>query len=248
MPLTAAPPTVAPGSPGTALHDLTDGRDPADELTVADLQELFGPIPAWRVVRDPAPGTATEADHAELCGRGPGVYELIAGTLLEKPVSDFSSWFDGEMSRRLGNFVVERKLGWVHPASAYFRLPDGLRAPDASFTPRAARPGGLRRRGHSDVPPALVVEVLSPSNTAAEMALKRTIYFAAGVVRVWEIDPEARTAAVYGGPDDRTALGPGDALTGEPVLPGFRLELDGLFDAAELSDDDGDPPAGAEPR
>ena len=209
---------------------------------MSDLHELFGPIPAWRVVRDPAPGTATEADHAELCGRGPGVYELIAGTLLEKPVSDFSSWFDGEMFGLLRDHVKPRGLGWVHPASAYFRLPDGLRAPDASFTPYARRPGGLRRRGHSDVPPALVVEVLSPSNAAEEMRLKREIYFRAGVERVWEIDPEAGAAAVWAGPDDadRTDLGAGDVLAGDPVLPGFRLVLDDLFAAA-------DPPGAGEP-
>ena len=237
MPLTAPPPAVAP-EPFADAPAFEDEVLPADALTVADLHALFGPIPAWRVVRYPAPGTATEADHAALAA-GPGTYELIAGVLLEKPVSDFSSWFDGEMFGRLREWVKPRGLGWVHPASAYFRLPDGLRAPDASFTPRARRPGGLRRRGHSDVPPALVVEVLSPSNTAEEMELKREIYFNAGVERVWEVDPEARTAAVWAGPADadRTDLGPGDALTGEPVLPGFRLKLNELFAAAELGDD-----------
>ena len=229
MPLTLPPPAAAPASP--APRD----RDPADELTLGDLHELFGAIPAWRVVRDPPPGTATADDHAALCAAG-GVYELIAGTLLEKPVSDFSSWFDGEVFGELRAWVKPRRLGLVHPASTYFDLPEGLKAPDASFTPRDRRPGGLQRRGHSRVPPALVVEVLSPSNTAEEMELKRGIYFRAGVDLVWEVDPEARTAAVWTGPDEgnRTALGPGDALTGDPVLPGFRLDLDDLFAAAEL--------------
>ncbi|NNJ25086.1 Uma2 family endonuclease [Alienimonas chondri] len=212
-------------------------RAPASSpgLTLADLLDRFGPIPGSRVVRDPAPGTATEEDHARINARGVGVFELIDGTLIEKAVSDLSSWLGGEFVRLLGNFVEPGKLGWVHPADGFFHFIDGLRAPDASFTPRAARPDGLRRQGYSDVPPALVVEVLSPGNTRREMERKRSIYFAAGVVRVWEVDPEARTAVIWAGPDDDRPLGPGDALVGDPVLPGFRIELNELFAAADLS-------------
>jgi hypothetical protein len=80
--------------------------------------------------------------------------------------------------------------------------------------------------------PDLAVEVLSPSNTEAEMARKRQEYFAAGVRLVWMVDPDARTVTVYTAPDQSTVLGEVDTLSGDPVLPGFTLPLRDLF--AEL--------------
>jgi Uma2 family endonuclease len=77
------------------------------------------------------------------------------------------------------------------------------------------------------------VEVLSRSNTPAEMRLKRQDYFGAGVQLVWEIDPDARTATVYTTPDPPAAvLTEADTLDGGTVLPSFTLLLRELF--AEL--------------
>ncbi|QDT15788.1 Uma2 family endonuclease [Alienimonas californiensis] len=200
-------------------------------LTVADLSERFGPIPASRILGDPPPGEATVADWEAANRRGRGLYELIDGTLIEKAVSDLSSSIGLTIGALLWNFVTPRRLGHLHGADGFFNLPDGLRAPDVSFTPAADRPDGLQARGFSDVPPALVVEVLSPGNTAQEMRRKRAVYFAAGVVRVWEVDPETRTATVWRGPDDSATFRHGDALPGEPVLPGLQLKLSDLFPA-----------------
>ncbi|QDT14969.1 Uma2 family endonuclease [Alienimonas californiensis] len=226
-----APPVAAPvaGEERPASRPAAARRSAAPGLTVADLLAKFGPIPAGRVVSDPAPGTATPADHERLNAAGRGIFELIDGTLIEKPVSDLSSWLGGELFRLLANHVVEGKRGWVHPADGFFELPDGLRAPDASFTPRAARPEGLQERGYSDVPPALVAEVISPGNTRREMELKRSVYFAAGVQTIWEVDPLARTITVWTGPDADTVLREGDTLTGAPTLPEFSLPLSDLF-------------------
>jgi Uma2 family endonuclease len=80
--------------------------------------------------------------------------------------------------------------------------------------------------------PDLAVEVLSPSNTRAEMARKRGEYFRAGVRLVWEIDPRKRGVRVYTAADQFTDLSAGDALDGGTVLPGFTLPLADLF--AEL--------------
>jgi Uma2 family endonuclease len=64
------------------------------------------------------------------------------------------------------------------------------------------------------------------------MAAKRQDYFAAGVELVWELDPVARTVAVYTSPAAPTVLGTADTLSGGGVLPGFTLPLAALF--AEL--------------
>lgn len=231
-PATLDPPPAAGTTAAPAVRNRRPPRrSAAPGLTLADLVEKFGPIPAGRVVHDPRPGTATRADWEAANRRGDGLYELIDGTLIRKAVSDLSSWLGGAIFARLWHFVSERNLGYVHPADGYFDLPDGLRAPDASFTRLADRPGGLRERGYSDVPPALVVEVLSPGNTRREMELKRRVYFSAGVEQVWEANPLTREVTVWTGPDDARTLTAeaGDALTGAPVLPGFSTPLADLF-------------------
>ena len=48
----------------------------AAELTVADMLERFGPIPAHRIRHEPRPGTATEQDVVELSLHEDRLYEL----------------------------------------------------------------------------------------------------------------------------------------------------------------------------
>jgi Uma2 family endonuclease len=92
-----------------------------------------------------------------------------------------------------------------------------------------------RRRPPEPIPalaPALAVEILSRSNTRAEMLLKRQDYFSVGVDLVWEVDPQARTVTVYTAPETSVLLGEADTLDGGEVLRGFMLPLHDLF--AEL--------------
>ena len=56
----------------------------ATAITLADLLERFGPIPAARIRYDPPPGTATEQDVITLEGRENRLFELIDGILVEK--------------------------------------------------------------------------------------------------------------------------------------------------------------------
>ena len=45
--------------------------------------------------------------------------------------------------------------------------------------------------------PNLAIEVLSASNTTAEMDRKLKEYFEAGAELVWYIDPQTRSATIY---------------------------------------------------
>ena len=80
--------------------------------------------------------------------------------------------------------------------------------------------------------PELAVEVLSLSNTKAEIARKRREYFAAGVRLVWEVDLRTRTFTVFIAAEEATVLDASMILLGGDVLPGFALPLAALF--AEL--------------
>jgi Uma2 family endonuclease len=202
---------------------------PADmDWTLDDVRDRFGSIFVGRIVTDPAPGTATRSDFERVNGPGSeGGVELIDGILIRKAMSEYTGWLGGYILRILGNFIESRGLGWVQPGDNRFHFPDGMLGPDVTFTRRDQRPDGLQTRGWSDVPPALVVEVISPGNTPREMHRKREIYFAAGVEEVWEVWPEPREVRVFTAVETQRVLRPGDRLE-SPVLPGFAT------DAAEL--------------
>jgi Uma2 family endonuclease len=79
------------------------------------------------------------------------------------------------------------------------------------------------------VEPDLAVEVVSPGDTVYGLNAKIREYLAAGIRLVWVIHPDTRTADVYRLDGSVVHLGPGEALDGEDVLPGFRLPLTELF-------------------
>lgn len=84
----------------------------------------------------------------------------------------------------------------------------------------------------SRLAPDLVVEVLSDSNTAAEMERKLRDFFAAGSSLVWYIQPANRSATAYISPDEFTVVANHGTLDGSALLPGFALFLRTLFERA----------------
>jgi Uma2 family endonuclease len=202
--------------------------------TLADLLDRLGNVPLDRVRFRPYPGTATVQDVIEVERREGKLCELVEGVLLEKAGGCNESRLAVFLGGLLNAFVIPRNLGIVTGPDGTIRLMANLvRIPDAAFTSWDRLPG--RRRPAPPVPhlaPNLAVEVLSRSNTPGEMVAKRQDYFAAGVELVWEIDPVARTVAVYTSPTQSTVLRAADTLDGGAVLPGFTLPLPDLF--AEL--------------
>lgn len=209
---------------------------PAGSLeNIAELLDHLGGIPPERVRLVPPPGTATEADVlAAMEAPRKRLCELIDGVLVEKPMGYSESLLATYLIIFLDAFARPRNLGLVTAPDGTVRLWGGrIRIPDVAFTSWERLPG--RRRPAKPIPelsPDLAVEILSISNTLAEMALKRQDYFTAGVRLVWEVDPETRTVSVYTGPDNPIILTEADTLDGGVVLPGFTLSLRDLF--AEL--------------
>ena len=202
--------------------------------TLADLVKRLGGVPLDRIRFHPSPGTATVQDVIDIQQREGRLCELVEGALLEKAVGYTESQLAFFLGNFLNAFVIPRNLGILTGPDGTMELMAGLvRIPDVAFTSWDRMPG--RRRPDSPVPhlaPNLAVEILSRSNTPGEMAVKRQDYFTAGVEVVWEIDPRARTVAVYTSPTASTTLAPAETLDGGQVLPGFTLALQQLF--AEL--------------
>jgi Uma2 family endonuclease len=83
-----------------------------------------------------------------------------------------------------------------------------------------------------EVPPDRVVEVMSPGNTRAEMAIKLAEYAKAGVKLVWYVDPERKGVDVYpkGNAKRKKTHGVEGTLEGGEVLPGFTLPVAKIFE------------------
>jgi Uma2 family endonuclease len=204
--------------------------------TVAELLHELGDIPPERVRLRPNPGEATENDLLKPDGR---LCELIDGTLVEKAMGYDESLLAVELLLTLAAFVKRHRLGEVTAPDGTMRLMPGLvLIPDLAFIARKNLPKKAEpRMPIPDLVPDLAVEVLSMSNTKAEMKRKLREYFGAGVRLVWLIDPETRTVLVHTSPEASTKLGKGQTLDGGDVLPGFALPLAELFECLDRRDD-----------
>lgn len=77
-------------------------------------------------------------------------------------------------------------------------------------------------------PPALVVEVLSPSTRSFDLLRKRADYSRVGVEELWLIDPEPIAAQLYrrqGGELELVEELDADGLLASPLLPGLEVSL-----------------------
>lgn len=138
---------------------------------------------------------------------------------------------NAEVTRRLGNWADEDGTGIVFDSNTEFRLPSGAnRSPDASWLLKSrwdAIPPAEREK-FPPVCPDFVVELLSPSDNLEETKLKMEEYIANGARLGWLIDPKSRRVWVYT-PSGTECLEQPSTLCGDPVLPGFVLDLTGIF-------------------
>jgi Uma2 family endonuclease len=161
-----------------------------------------------------------------------GPCELIDGRIVAmSPTGGEHGTLESELGRVLGNFVIEKRLGWVLTGEVgiYIRRnPDRIRAADIAFLsrqrlPRKPAPGFLT------VAPELIVEVISPTDTWEDMRRKLADYFSIGVERVWVVEPENRAVVIYRSLNEAVTLNEGDVLQGEGALEGFELSIAALF-------------------
>ena len=197
--------------------------------TLADLHARLGSIPLERIRLHPAPGTATEADLLKPHGR---VCELIDGVLVEKASGNRESMLAVYIGTLLGNYIEPDDMGVILGAGGLIRAgADQLRSPDVTFIPWSSFPNGElpEDEAYWSVAPGLIVEVLSPGNTAAEIDRKLSELFSVGCKLAWVIDPATKSAKVYTSAKKFKEFDSSGILDGGKVLPGFKVPLASLF-------------------
>ena len=163
-------------------------------------------------------------------------YELVKGVLVELMVaSDEHEETVVLTSIGVGNHVYRNRLGKVYGSNrGYVTGPDSpatSRMPDVSFVSntRLGQPdlAGMLYNGAPD----LAVEILSDSNTPAEIAQKIAEYLNAGGKAVWVIDTDSRTLTVHTADAPPLVLTDADTVDGGDYLPGFACAVADLLPA-----------------
>jgi Uma2 family endonuclease len=205
---------------------------PQPIATFADLLRQLGDLSPERVLMWPPPGTATEDDLVCLLNAAnKRLCELVDGVLVEKAMGFKEGILAGLIIHLIWNYLEEHDLGIPAGADSPIRLRLGLvRLPDVCFISWDRIPGEeMPEEAISKIIPNLAIEVLSKSNTPAEIERKRQEYFKAGVELVWIIDPKAQSAVVWTSRTKKRLLGKDGILDGGTVLPEFNLSLKDLF-------------------
>ena len=191
--------TITP--PITAGHKTTAGR----KITAAEF---------WAMPDDPG--------HR---------YELVDGELIDMDGAPRHGRVTGHIFRLIDSHVERVGLDLDVGVSAGFQMsPHTLRFPDVHVTDWARMAAyDEDAGGFPHFAPDVAIEVVSPSNTPAELDRKTVEYFANGARAVWIAYPVPRTVAIRrpGRPEE---VYRGDAmLYGDPEIPGFACRVSEIF-------------------
>ena len=151
--------------------------------------------------------------------------------IVMSPAGGRSGYESGEVFGQLRAWALQDKTGVAFDSSAGFRLPNGgMRAPDAAWVllSRLQKLSNREREQFIPLCPDFVIEVASPSDRISELRQKMEEYLQAGLRLGWLILPDSRQVEIYAPSGGRVIESP-ETVTGDPILPGFRLELTSIW-------------------
>ena len=155
------------------------------------------------------------------------------------PAGAETSVINTELLGQLADWLHRDGSGIAFGSSAGFRLPrtGSLRSPDAAWMTLdrwRALPRRQRRR-FARVCPDFVAELCEPTDYLEALHAKMREYRDNGARLGWLLDPESRTVWVYredaAEPDE---LHDPSSVAGDPVLPGFVLDVKAVWRAAAI--------------
>ena len=149
--------------------------------------------------------------------------------IIMPPAGFESSAASGQVYFELALWQRQHRSGVVFESSVGYTLPDGaVLSPDASWVSpeRLATVTAAQLQKSPPLCPDFVIEIKSPSDHIPTLQAKMEQWLRNGVRRGFLLDTETETAYVYRpGQPVETLPGFDQELSGEPVLPGFRLDL-----------------------
>jgi Uma2 family endonuclease len=160
-------------------------------------------------------------------------YELVRGELRKMaPAGYLHGRLAINITTPLDRYVRAHNLGVVCAAETGFKLasnPDVVRAPDVAFIRRQRVEEVGDVEGYWPGAPDLAVEVISPSDTYADVQEKVVDWIEAGARMVILVMPRRCTVTVYRSLTDIVMLTEHETLNGGEVVPDWQIPVRELF-------------------
>ena len=142
---------------------------------------------------------------------------------------------DAELTAQLRVWAKRDGTGVASGSSTGFVLPNGAtRSPDAAWVLKTRLGHLTRKQKEKFLPlcPDFVVELRSPTDRLARLKEKMEEYRENGARLGWLIDPVERKVYVYRPNGEVEIADNPQTVSGDPVLPGFVLELGEIWEPA----------------
>lgn len=157
-------------------------------------------------------------------------YEIMEGELYVTPApSPLHQRVSKRLQRQLEAYFESRGIGEVFDAPIDVILTkNDIVQPDLVIVTDSALVSSRGIEG----PPAIVVEVLSPSNREYDQRAKARRYFSLGIRHYWIVDPEAHRIECFRVAEGSYALvlqAEGDTAISHPDFPGLTFSLADLW-------------------
>ncbi|MCZ2099332.1 MAG: Uma2 family endonuclease [Anaerolineae bacterium] len=154
--------------------------------------------------------------------------EYIGGEVIEVVSNQRASALASRFIGFIQLYLMQNRIGFVTGADGGYMIAGERYIPDVAFVSKT-RQTEPSEQAYSAIPPDLVIEVLSPSNTPHEMRVKVVNYLSVGVT-VWVADPDRKLVEVYTPGQPVKKVGIGGLLDGGDILPGFAIAVKDIFD------------------
>jgi len=177
----------------------------------------------------------TDDDFFEFCeqNRNLRIERTSNGELvLMTPTGGETATFEFRLGVAFGNWVEADGTGIGFGPSAGFILPNGAeRSPDLAWVQRS-RWDALSPPQREKFPPLcpdFVAEVRSRTDSLRALQEKMQEYLDSGARLGWLIDPLEKKVHVYRPNEEPVCLDEPESVSGDPVLPGLRIDLRRLW-------------------
>ena len=182
------------------------------------------------------PRSLTREQYLAFCAANPNlrIERLASGEIvIMAPAHSRTGIQNAAITSELRDWAKRDGRGLVFDSSAGFDLPSGANySPDASWVlkSRIAALSDTQKQDFLPLCPDLVVELRSKSDRLATLKAKMREYVDNGARLGWLIDPLTRTVYVYRPGVAEEELKNPQELSGDPELPGFRLDLNPVWE------------------
>jgi len=177
----------------------------------------------------------TAEQFEQVCRDNPDLrLELTSngGLLVMPPAGSRTGKRNSHLNLQLAAWSEKDGTGVAFDSSTGFTLPDtAVLSPDASWIRRDRWEALSEDEQEEFAPlcPDFVIELRSRWNTLKEQQRKMQQYLDNGTQLGWLIDPRERRVYVYRTDQEVEVLTDAATVSGDPVLPGFELQLTELW-------------------